>query len=280
MNKIIKIVLFIIYILYSIITTLLYILLSINGDDEVAPKDKILNCIKEYTIPYIVIDNNVNIHFFEQLQYPKVFKPTFITGKGTGVKIINNSNEALNYHNQNIKNNKNKQFFERYIVQDYLEGTELSIMYLRYPLNDSYEINIVERINQKNYIFYSSKSKEYKVRPDLETEELCKKINSIIKQKIPTMYSCRIDVICKDEIKFKNGEDLNIIEVNCACGLDLRWSKHNKNKWYKLTIIDSFVKKISIGIMNILLFQGVSNKNYIKNSLLLCSDVSNLISIV
>ena len=84
--------------IFFIILFLYYTWLSVNPMKyNCGNKDDVLEYIKKYTMKFISINYKKNFDF-NNLKYPKIFKPIICSGVSKNLKIINNPDEALNYH--------------------------------------------------------------------------------------------------------------------------------------------------------------------------------------
>jgi len=106
-------------------------------------KNDILEYIKNYTMDFIYIDYKKSYDFIN-LKYPKIFKPVICSGCSQNLKIINNINEAIEYH-KNIKDN--------YIIQDIsYYKYEVGLLYERLPIQ---KIGNIVSINQRKFDDYN-----------------------------------------------------------------------------------------------------------------------------
>jgi hypothetical protein len=245
------------YINYVIIILLVlyYIWLSVNPlKYNNGNKNNVLEYIKEYVMKF----NNVsyNKEIIHDIDYPKIFKPNICSGVSKNVKIINNKEEAINYH-KNIK--------EDYIIQDInYYNNEIGLLYERIPFNKTGKIisifkreynnnnivNIWNVTNKNNILPYTNKQ-------HLITQKLTNKIDEIIKR-IPNMYACRLDIKYLNDDDLSNGKNFIILEVNGVMGYDLDfWNINN-----------SFLKKIFIIIrwITIRFFIGICNVIYLNSA--------------
>lgn len=248
--------------LLGLITILITIYLFVNSNGAIeyyeVRKDILSNFIKEYMIDYVVI-NNSNYDLYS-LQYPVVFKPIKCSRSSFGVSIINNYKEGYNY----LKKLKKTQF--PIMAQKYYFGRELTIMYEKHPITEKINLILVERIvnnindsKQKKYIWneeHYEYNKIYVTRNEYITEKLKNKIKEI-SDNLPNVNVCRYDIKFNDIEKFKNGEDINIIEVNLSGGFDLRVHT-KKNKLVKYGIrLNYFIKRLYYGILKLLLLEYI-----------------------
>ena len=279
------IILFLCIVIYVILNLNVYYTI-INQKHKISEINN--NVIKNYFIPYILIEKNEfnNKHklntLLKSITYPKVFKPSSCSGCNNKVELINSFEEALHYVNT-IKSS----IFLPIIIQDYIRGKEYSILYKRYPLSGKHEIYVLEKQNQ-NCFFVDLNTCKKQVRnvyrrTDLETSKLKKKIVDISEKISPIITWCRYDMLLKDETEelFKNGDDINIIEINLSFSTrDSRAiigtsSYINGEKKYVylsfILFIEEILYKIYASIMNILLFNGItsSHLSYLKPDIFL-----------
>jgi hypothetical protein len=221
-------------------------------------KDDVLKYIEKYTMKFISINYKKDFNF-NNLKYPKIFKPIICSGVSKNLKIINNAEEALNYHS-NITDN--------YIIQDInYYKYEVGLLYERLPFQDKGNIisiykrkfNNYNKLNICNYND-STEKPEYIDKNNLITKELIDKIDEIIK-KIPNLYACRLDIKYDNDKDFSKGKKFIILEVNGVMGFDLGFN-YNKNLLKKILSYTRWIfSRLLIGLLNILSFNGANIYN-------------------
>jgi hypothetical protein len=248
----------IIYILSSILF-LYYIWLSVNPMKyNKGNKDDVLNYIKKYTMKFISINYKKNFNF-NNLKYPKIFKPIICSGISKNLKIINNADEALNYH-LNIADN--------YIIQDInYYKYEVGLLYERLPFQEKGNIiSIYKRkftdYNKLNIWNYNglTNNPEYIDKNNLISKELIEKIDKIVK-KIPNLYACRLDIKYDNDEDFSKGKKFIILEVNGVMGYDLAFFNKDILILKILSYIRWILSRLLIGLFNILSFNGANIYN-------------------
>jgi len=245
--------------IFFIILFLYYTWLSVNPMKyNCGNKDDVLEYIKKYTMKFISINYKKNFDF-NNLKYPKIFKPIICSGVSKNLKIINNPDEALNYH-LNIVDN--------YIIQDInYYKYEVGLLYERLPFQDKGNIisiykrkfNDYNKLNIWNYN-NSNKNPEYIDKNNLITKELIDKIDKIIK-KIPNLYACRLDIKYDNDKDFSKGKKFIILEVNGVMGYDLAFF-NDDNLLKKILSYKRWIfSRLLIGFLNIISFNGANIYN-------------------
>lgn len=254
MNKYISYISIIIIIIY-------YIWMSVNPIKyNYGNKNNILEYIKDHTMNFIYINYKRNYNF-NNIKYPKIFKPVICSGCSQDVKVINNNEEAILYHN-NIQDN--------YIIQDICYYKyEAGLLYERLPINNKGNIISIYQRHYENYnklnIWNLDNNKyRYINKNNLISEKLIDKIDNIIK-KIPNMYACRIDLKYNSDKDLLYGDDIIILEVNGVMGYDLGFYYNNCILNNIIILIRWLIIRLIIGLINIILFNGVNIFNvYLK----------------
>lgn len=231
--------------------------MSVNPIDySKGTKSDILLYIPEYTPKTLYVDYTTNFDF-NKIKYPKIFKPNVCSGISKNVRVINNVNEAIEYH---------KNMNDNYLIQDIsYYNNEIGLLYEKNPwTNKGKIISIYKRVfNNKLNLNIWNVTNAYDMEPyenknNLISNELTDKINKII-DNIPNMYVCRLDIKYDNDNDFKKGEKFTILEVNGVMGYDLRfWDEDEPSYISYIIVLCWILRRLLYGFLNILLFNGAN----------------------
>ena len=269
----VKIATFII-ICFAITFFLMFLNMCINPKVVHLTKYETLNFIRDDVPHFFLIDtSNDNTEILEKLKYPYVFKPNYCEDYAHQVEIIKGKHQAAEYLQKSI---------DKYIIaQKYHPGPyEGTIYYTKHPLTKKVRIIVVERKqnnNKKEWLWKSSVGYKYgystQHRPDLETEELKRKVISM-SEKLPEFYLGRYDLRFENHETFKLGKDFKVVEINSQGASDTRYNVDN-SYLYNLGIFARYIYiHTEYGLLNILrgnvcsfeVFIYMLNKYFTKTS--------------
>lgn len=181
------------------------------------------------------------------LTYPVIFKPNVCSGRGNGVKKVNNYDEAIIY----LDNSK----VNTLIVEEYSQlPNECGILYIKYPwAKTGFIRSMTQKVLVKDAVNYNISTSKLININHVVTPELSEVVESLCKN-IPGFHYGRYD------IKFDSVENLQrgifkVIEVNGVLSCDLNFYVDNHYPSYLVEPIQGFhlmLLRVFIGIWNIL----------------------------
>ena len=193
------------------------------------------------------------------ISYPVIMKPGLKDGHSSGVKKINNVDEAVEY----VKN-FDWSYGDKIMIQDLCEGDkDISALYYRDPISNTGYIKalVQARCSKKDSegkclrIDRSAIKFDYiDVTEELLTEENSRVFTGIL-SRIPNLSAARMDLVYKNIDEFKIGKGFCVVEVNGRQGYDMRCRVKN-NKMTPLLWIQWILMRLGLGYSNILLGKG------------------------
>jgi len=205
----------------------------------------------------------------KNFEYPIVVKPIKCSGCGKNVFVINNQTELnkfiINYPN-------NKEFMVQTFLRDH--NIELGVLYEKYPWEENGKIIEISEKTNYNSEIKSEYGKNIVLHTYLLENEEVKTIFKDIANTIHGANVLRYDIRLKKLDDLEKG-DFKIIEANGTMGMSL----------YKDFDMPWYVRRMVIGLSNILLFKGYSPINLpvvmYKSFMSMnnCNDYENLFSL-